>query len=271
MKKRTLGIGIAAALFIALLAGCSSAPVGATGYLSMDVNPGIELAFDDEGKVLEVRAMNAQAEQAIGGIDYTGDDVEDVAEALLYRIAIGGHLSQADTHILLSSDNSLLSKKALDRVNKALEEQLVLLNPNATLLNKVFDIDDDVLEEAHAQGMTAGRYLYTQDVVDANDDLTWEEAEELRIAELARRDNSAYDDSLYGDDNNSPYDDNNSPYDDSNSPYDDGNSPYDDSESPYQEDSPYQEPTPPPAADSPYDDGDSPYNDSGYDDSPYDD
>ncbi|MGD9559641.1 MAG: hypothetical protein AB7V55_03435 [Oscillospiraceae bacterium] len=217
MKKRNIGIGIiVVALFTTLLAGCSTT-AAATGYLSMDVNPGIEMSFDGEGTVLSVAALNPQAEEAIGTIDYTGNDVEEVAEALLYRIAMNGHLTEADTHILLSSDNSLLSKKTLDRVNKALAAQLALLNPDATLLNKAFDIDDDVLEEAHARKMTAGRYLYTQDVLSSNQALTWEELETLRIAELARR-ASGYNDSLY-DDPNTPYD-TNSPYDDPNTPYD---------------------------------------------------
>lgn len=286
MKKRNIGIGILIfALFTMLLAGCGGTPTAAAvGYLSMDVNPGIELSFDGEGKVLTVQAMNPQAEEAIGSIDYTGNDVEEVAEALIYRIAMNGHLTTEDAHILLSSDNSLLSKKVLDRVYKAITEQVALLNPNATLLNQVYEMDDDVREEAHAQGMTAGRYLYTRDILQANEQLTWEELETLRIAELARRargyDDSLYDDNSPYDDDNSPYDDDNSPYDDGNSPYDDGNSPYDDGNSPYDDsnspydDSPYQAPpapAPQPPADSPYDN--SPYDDSGYDDdnSPYDD
>lgn len=306
MKKRNVIISILAlAIFSMMLAACSPA-AKATGYLSLDINPGVEINVDDNGQVLAVTAINPEAEEAIGGMDYTGNAVEEVAETLIYRLALAGHLTAEDVHVLLSSDNSLSSKKSLAKVIATLEEQLAVINPNAVLLSKSFDVDDDVLEKAREMNMTAGKYLYVHDVLDSNDDLKWADVADIRLADIAKMDDSLYNDSLY-DNSDSPYDhSSNTPYDDSDSPYTedsnyaastssagtngspyDNNSPYDDSEGPYDNDSGYTAPasTPAPADDSPYDD--SPYqepapapapapapspaptNDSPYDDSPY--
>lgn len=290
MKSRKSILAIALTLILLLLVGCAQeanqAPSTSleTGTLILSVNPSIAVKYDEQGKVINVVAVNNDGKQILEGFSgFEGQDTKQVVVDLVQRIGNAGYLVEE-----VEGENRTISLE-IERGSRIPHEQFIS------------EIASNVKE-----------YLAS---VKLDNDLRVPREDDSNYDDMTDYKDSNYDDvdSNYDDQNDdSPYDDVDSNYDDQNedSPYDDTDSDYgqqpapvipttpvadtdyDDSDygqqpapvqpAPVVEDSPYddsdygQQPAPvqpaPVIEDSPYDDDvDSDYDDSGYDDSGYDD
>lgn len=78
-------------------------PHPVVAYLSVDVNPSLELGVDEDQKVRELTALNADAEQIIEGIDYEGKPVGTVVSDVMNRIVADHYINEEGKDIVITS------------------------------------------------------------------------------------------------------------------------------------------------------------------------
>ncbi|WP_139993831.1 anti-sigma factor domain-containing protein [Paenibacillus paridis] len=144
-------------------------------YMSMDINPSVELGVDRQGKVRELHALNEDGEQIIQGLEFKGVSAEEVAASILQRAKGSHYLDTPDKDIFITSmlvegnsalqldyENILTGK--VDRTLRSLLAQLAAeaVSANVTTLS----IPSELRDEAAANGISSGKmavYLMAKD------------------------------------------------------------------------------------------------------------
>jgi hypothetical protein len=160
-KART--IALAAALMLAMTALLPAYQNGQVyAYMSIDVNPSIELAVNDDLKVLRMTGYNPEGEEIIGQIkDWKRKDAAVVAELILEEIEDEGFLKEKNDVVIATVHN----KKANELVDRKLEKKISEIKKSTEIedLNlKVMEATIEDREKAKKQGVTTGVYKEKQ-------------------------------------------------------------------------------------------------------------
>ncbi len=108
MKKTNVWMkwaGLAAVLALAVLVGALTLPsvfAGEGTVIAFDVNPSIEIEINKNEKVLDVDALNADAEIVLGEMDLEGLDLETALNAIVGSMVKNGYISAEQNSILIS-------------------------------------------------------------------------------------------------------------------------------------------------------------------------
>lgn len=158
--KRKIAI-ITSVVFLVVAGGSTGAyayyktPVS---YLSLDINPSVELGVNAFDKVVEVTGYNADGERILEGIDVEGSNVTEAVKTLITSATDNGYIEEdGSTVVSLTSetDNPELAteiqKDAEEGANLALEEK----ENSATV--QTDNVSLSMNEEARALGITPGK------------------------------------------------------------------------------------------------------------------
>lgn len=128
------------------------------GFLAMDINPSLELVFDENLVVVDCLPFDKEARLLLE--DYPDDSrLEVVLEWLLERSVIEGYLDQEveDNLILATLVESERAGVDPEMLAEIIDEQLLQLEVSAYIgINKA---DEQARKEADSEGVSLNRYL----------------------------------------------------------------------------------------------------------------
>ncbi|MEW8971055.1 MAG: anti-sigma factor domain-containing protein [Mesobacillus sp.] len=156
-------IALAAALMLVMTALVPAYQNGQVyAYMSIDVNPSIELAVNDELKVLRMKGYNPEGVEIIGKIkDWKKEDAARVAEMILEEIEEDGFFKEKNDVVIATVHN----KKAKESVDRVLEKKISEIKSSVQkedLDLKVMEATSEEREKAKKQGITIGVYKEKQ-------------------------------------------------------------------------------------------------------------
>ncbi|QHW33298.1 anti-sigma factor domain-containing protein [Paenibacillus rhizovicinus] len=105
-KLYSFSVGAAAImllLFVPVIAQHFSHPSSVVAYLTMDVNPSIELGIDKNERVEELRPINTDGEDVTKGLKFKGQSLQTVTEAIMDRISAGPYLNSGEGDVVITS------------------------------------------------------------------------------------------------------------------------------------------------------------------------
>jgi len=160
--RRSSKFFIAAASFLIILIGGSSAAYAyyqtPVSYVSLDINPSVELGVNAFGKVVTVEGYNEDGKTILDGTNVTGSTVDDAIQCLILSANDKGYISKdGSTVISLTSETNntdkatTLQTKSETGVNQALQEiqkQAIVHKDNVALERR---------DEAKQLGITPGK------------------------------------------------------------------------------------------------------------------
>ncbi|RHW31433.1 hypothetical protein D1B31_22420 [Neobacillus notoginsengisoli] len=170
VKKRKFAIGqltgmkrawLAAAAVFLLMASAifplqSSNKVYA--YMSIDVNPSIELGLNEGMKVIKLNAYNPEGKSIVTSLKHwEKESVSKVAEDILSEIRRQGYFSKTN-EVIISAVNT---NKAKPKAEEKLKETIEVITQKAVKEKhevRVLNGSQKELKEAHKLGVTAGKY-----------------------------------------------------------------------------------------------------------------
>ncbi|MBB6633657.1 anti-sigma-I factor RsgI family protein [Cohnella thailandensis] len=97
------GAGGAAVLCLLLFGGLWLRTPPVVAYVTMDVNPSVELGVDGKDRVRQLRAVNPDAIPIIEGIDYKGESLESVTDQIVDKLASLKLLEGEDAEVVLTT------------------------------------------------------------------------------------------------------------------------------------------------------------------------
>ena len=181
---RTLILAGAAVLAVAA-AALAYYLLAPSGYLSLDVNPSIEIRTNRLDQVVAVTGANEDGKALLEGYRLTDRDLDDVIEDLVDRMILQGYLGDGKTNdVLITVDDDTVSAKTLDRVNAKVEDYVAYRNLTANVLSQKIDVSDDLLETASQHHVSAGKMAVIDRLVQRDSSLSPEDFADIRISDL---------------------------------------------------------------------------------------
>lgn len=130
----------------------------AYAYMSIDVNPSIELAINKKMQVVEITGYNKEGKQIISHLNkWKKKDVSKVAQTILAEMKEEGFFKTQE-HVIIST---VRTKESEDKIEKKLQENIEEIKESVNkekLELTVLKGSKSEMEKAHDLGITTGKY-----------------------------------------------------------------------------------------------------------------
>lgn len=130
----------------------------AYAYMSIDVNPSIELGVNRDMKVIEIKGYNEDGIKIVSGLhDWKKQDVSDVTQIILTQMKKAGYLEHDNSVVISTVHSETAVKQAEEKLNQNINE-IKQTASQQKLAVTVYSGTKDEMEKAHKLGMTTGQY-----------------------------------------------------------------------------------------------------------------
>ena len=146
-------------------------------YVSIDVNPSIELGINRLGRVVSTNAYNRDGRQILKGIKLKN---------LPYPEAVGRLLEYEAAENFLT-ENSLLVFTVISRNSESITQKLAEVSSLQSSFVLTYTSDRACMEEAHAHKMSFGKYRAYQELAGYDGSVTVEECHRMTMGEIQSR------------------------------------------------------------------------------------
>jgi hypothetical protein len=166
--RQPFAIAAASVFFLVILAALSIFGEGTSprvaAYVTMDINPSIEVGIDNNENVIEIRGINEDGVKLLGNLDFEGLTLEAFSEQLVQRIEQGHYLDSGEANILITSTvvaeapkeyESELAEKVKLKVIDAIKRTHTA--PNDQIVVTAISAPKEVREKAIEQGVSTGK------------------------------------------------------------------------------------------------------------------
>jgi hypothetical protein len=157
-------------------------------FVTISINPEVELAVNDQDEVTEVISINEDADVITSDLDLVGLDADEASEKIIDAAIDTGYIDEYET------DNTIVVTTASDdeSVRKTLEERIMTNLNNHLESKKVYailvakELGDDLKEEAQTYNVSNGKMLLIEEAVTLNPDLSKEDLAALSIQDIQK-------------------------------------------------------------------------------------
>lgn len=154
-----------------------------TALVSVDVNPSIELGLNRFDRVISVSARNDGGAIVVENESLRNQLCDTAVAELLNGESMSSFLSDsARVVVTVFSVNGKKQQILLDEVQQAADRTLAAHHSGVN--TEYHTVSEQEIESAHAHGVTAGKYLYLQQLVEVAPDLNIEEYTHDSIEQL---------------------------------------------------------------------------------------
>ncbi|MGI6711021.1 MAG: anti-sigma-I factor RsgI family protein [Bacilli bacterium] len=189
--KKFLGL-FSLLLMAFVLVGCKLGKASDLTYMAIDVNPSVELLFNEKKIVVTFAALNEEAEVVIEGNTFVGLPVNVAIEAYLNELIETGFIDvdTDDNAVLITvanADGEAVEDEEMDDMCNTVEGYFARNRVKAAVVkNKEFNAQ--IKTNAKGLNVSPGKYQLAKRASESDDaDLTVEEAANLPVKDLIKR------------------------------------------------------------------------------------
>ena len=135
-------------------------------YVSLDINPSVEIALDKQNIVMGLNPLNDDGKELATGLQIKGKKMDMALQSLMVAAISKNYINTGGENVILSAVTTLSGSTdtGLDElIRESLEACLEKGNVKAEVV--VGNIPPDTREEARKAGMSAGRYMIFMNAV----------------------------------------------------------------------------------------------------------
>ena len=191
-KKHWLRYAVAACLSLILVGAAAGGFLlhqarTVTSVVSLDVNPSIQLQVNSSEKVLQVQALNAEAQEVLADMPLEGTHLNVAVNAIVGSLLQHGYLDSISSAILISVEDadiqraSRLQQELTDQVGAALLNQ----QSQASILSQTLTSDQQLQDQAAQNNISVGKAALIQ-AIQQNGDFTFDQLAALSVEELSQ-------------------------------------------------------------------------------------
>ena len=190
-RRRAFTGMLAACLALVLLGGFGwqrlyAAPVA---LISIDVNPSIELSVNRFHRIVSASALGAEGEQILTQTDIKHAAYQQALSKILSVEEVGGYFAgDASIVVTVFSSDAALQSAMLSEVQALVEPSL--FDAPGRVTAEYYAVDAAIVDDAHCLGVTAGKYLYLQELLELAPETDMAQCAQHSIDELKDEINS---------------------------------------------------------------------------------
>lgn len=191
-RSFTMKKGIAISACTAILLTCGGGGVYAyaqtpVAYLSLDINPSVELGINTFGTVVKAEGYNDDGNTILDGLNLKGDNVTQAVNTLVSSAADNGFISEDGSTVVSlttetdnSSTDASLIAKAEDGANEALDEK-----GDTAVINKD-TVPLSLHDQAKALGITPGKLNLINKLQAVDPTVTVDEYKDAKVKDIMK-------------------------------------------------------------------------------------
>ncbi len=182
LRRKSRPLAACAAALVLALVGVGGwqmvcAPVA---YVSIDVNPSVELELNRLDRVLSATAYNPDGERVLDGLDLVGRSYTDAVDTLLDSPAMAPYLTETSAlTVTVAADSEAKETALLAGVQSCEGYQ--------HHGGRSWCADPATISEAHGCGMSIGKYTASQELMACDGTVTQEDCSHMTMAEIWER------------------------------------------------------------------------------------
>lgn len=177
-------VAAAAVFVLAVLGGGFYAAQTPGGVATLDANPSIELTVNKLGRVLSVRARNADAQIVLDELELRNQPLQTAADAIVTELRADGYVSADTNSILVTVEAGKGDARLRDQLAAAVEDAQTDCGLEPAVLAQVLEPDPALEAEAAAMGVSAGKAMLIRQISAQVEDLTDDALAVLPINDL---------------------------------------------------------------------------------------
>ncbi|MEK8130970.1 anti-sigma factor domain-containing protein [Paenibacillus filicis] len=161
-------------------------------YITMDINPSVEMGIDVQENVLELRGLNDDGNILIEQLDYKGKNLEQVTERLLDN-AERGALAKGEGEIVISStviqlDSKVNDESIAEKMKQQVTKHIETTHPQQVKQYQVaaFAAPAEVREAAGQNGVSTGKYSVYLNAKNSGSDVTLDEIKKESVLQISK-------------------------------------------------------------------------------------
>ena len=175
---------LAASFGIGMTAACSKTTASAeeaTTYVSLRINPEVELLADEDGTVIASNAINEDAKDALDGVKLTGRQAEDALELIINKYDEVGYFDkEADVCISAVEEKG----KDADKLLKKLQKRAEKIRGNKKYSVTVLKLTKADKAQAKENGISPGKYRIISEIIAIDPSYTVDDLKDKTMQEL---------------------------------------------------------------------------------------
>lgn len=172
--------------------GCTTAPADeeyqiSNAYLTVDINPSVEIITGEDGLVAEVNPLNDDAAVMLLDTDFAGLAVDDVVVQILALATELGYIGFDEENAIVvtaaantEEDTTDLEEKIAEKVQAFVQERQM----NLEVIKASIGASDEIKTQAEELGITIGKMKLITAAMAIDTELTLEAAAEMSVRDL---------------------------------------------------------------------------------------
>lgn len=188
LAKRLVAAACIAAVLCALPIGAYAYYKTPTSYISVDINPSVELGINAFGKVVTVKAYNTDGETIISGLQLVNSNVESAVRLIVKSASQNGFIKDDGSSFISVTAETNNEKKAEALIQDAqtgAEEAITAEDDQATILS-----DNTALnrrDEALALGITPGKLNLIQKLQELDPTIQTDDYKGASVSDIQKK------------------------------------------------------------------------------------
>lgn len=183
--KKIISVLLVVAILCIGLAACGdkteAAPADVT-YISMRINPEIEMIANEDGQVVYASAVNDDGEVVLSAVELEGLSIEEAGAEFTETAAALGYVSEDDATVYVDVQGD--SAEETEKIRAALEKNITDYFNNKGINGKVSrETLDKYAGNAKDWGLSTGHTKLAMRVLDAHPELTEEEVLSMEVSQ----------------------------------------------------------------------------------------
>ncbi|WP_201305415.1 anti-sigma factor domain-containing protein [Paenibacillus puerhi] len=161
-------------------------------YITMDINPSVEIGIDVQENVLELRGLNDDGNLLIEMVDFKGKNLEQVTERLLDN-AERDALARGEGEIVISStvvqpDSQVNDESIAERMKQQVTKHIETTHPQQAKQYQVaaFAAPAEVREAASQNGVSTGKYTVYLNAKNSGADVTLDQFKKESVTQISK-------------------------------------------------------------------------------------
>lgn len=161
-------------------------------YVSMDINPSVEMGIDEKETVLELKGLNEDGAELVQSVDFKGKRLEDVTGTLLDK-AESKALARGEGEIVIAStvvqDNANINDTVLaQKLKEQVVSHIKTTHPDRYNDYQVtaFAAPQEIRETAKQNGISMGKYAVYLNAKNNGEPVTIDEFKQESVLQLVK-------------------------------------------------------------------------------------
>lgn len=171
---------------VVTLMACTELNASEDVYVTLDINPSIELIVTPREKVIYANALNEDGEVLLATLDLIGMDLDDAIDLIIEEALFQGFIDVESEEIDISVETVSKGEAIRERIHQRVKENVDEAFERRAMIGRAIDkeFQQELIDEAEEKGVTPGFLRLVKSVLLQNDTYTEEELLQMAQDEL---------------------------------------------------------------------------------------